>query len=448
MDKLFLIYRKELSPEVRDEFNKDFISSDKLMLILMYVQWLAASTVGGLVYGHYLLGIIGGAIVSIIATLLFIFARGKAICRIGMGALLSVFAGIFITQQHGLIEAHFMYFVGVTIVIRYRDVVPLLAHAVTIIIHHMGGMHLFQMRGVEIGGVPIIVFNWGTWIPMFLHMGVAVISVIIGAYLIYNNTLQFFDSTDLAIRLKLKSSQLNDIAKSVKLSVGTVFQESSNLTDASKKMSDGAGRQSSVVEEVAASMEQMVANIANSSDNAMNTEQIALKAYKDADQAGEAVNDVVKKMTQIAEKITIIEEIARQTNLLALNAAIEAARAGEAGKGFAVVASEVRKLAERSQVAALEINQLSGASVESTTRTGEMLEELIPGIRKTSELIQEISMASKEQSHGVEQVNSAIRELDNTIQESTLISVDIADKAKLLNQETTNLQNQVDLLNE
>jgi len=38
--------------------------------------------------------------------------------------------------------------------------------------------------------------------------------------------------------------------------------------------------------------------------------------------------------------------------MLALNAAIEAARAGVHGKGFAVVAAEVRKLAERSQVAA------------------------------------------------------------------------------------------------
>src|SRR3546814_16281869 len=87
-------------------------------------------------------------------------------------------------------------------------------------------------------------------------------------------------------------------------------------------------------------MEEMAANSQQNTDNAQQTEKIAIKAAQDMKEGSAAVTQTVESMKQIADKIGIIGEIARQTNLLALNAAVEAARAGDHGKGFAVVAAE------------------------------------------------------------------------------------------------------------
>jgi methyl-accepting chemotaxis protein len=190
-------------------------------------------------------------------------------------------------------------------------------------------------------------------------------------------------------------------------------------------------------------MEQMSANIRQNADNALQTEKIAVKSAADTLEGGKAVEQTVAAMKEIASKINIVGEIARQTNLLALNAAIEAARAGEHGKGFAVVASEVRKLAERSQVAAQEIGRLSVTSVDVAERAGEMLQQIVPDIQRTASLVQEISASSKEQDAGAEQINKAIQQLDQVIQQNAGTAEEMSSTAEELSSQAEQLQSVV-----
>jgi methyl-accepting chemotaxis protein len=240
--------------------------------------------------------------------------------------------------------------------------------------------------------------------------------------------------------MKTMVNKLRNVVADVKTASSNVASGSEQLSAGAQQMSQGTTEQAASTEEASSSIEEMNATIRQNSDNAMQTEKIALKSASDATESGKAVSQTVAAMKDIAQKISIIEEIARQTNLLALNAAIEAARAGEHGKGFAVVASEVRKLAERSQSAAGEISQLSSSSVQIAEQAGQMLAKLVPDIQKTAELVQEITASSKEQSGGADQINGAIQQLNQVVQQNAGAAEEMASTAEELASQADQLQ--------
>jgi methyl-accepting chemotaxis protein len=235
-------------------------------------------------------------------------------------------------------------------------------------------------------------------------------------------------------------ARLTQVVGDVNSGAQSLASASEEVSATSQMLSQSASEQAAGVEETSASLEQMTASISTNTENARVTDGMATQAAREAAEGGEAVKATVVAMKQIAKQIGIIDDIAYQTNLLALNAAIEAARAGEHGKGFAVVAAEVRKLAERSQVAAQEIGEVATNSVELAERAGSLLDQMVPNIRKTSELVQEITAASEEQSAGVGQINAAVGQMNQTTQQNASSSEELAATAEEMSTQAEQLQ--------
>jgi methyl-accepting chemotaxis protein len=243
--------------------------------------------------------------------------------------------------------------------------------------------------------------------------------------------------------METMAAKLKQVVGEVRASAHALSSASEEVSTAAQSISRGASEQAASVEETSASIEQMNASITQNSENANVTDGMAVRAAKQAGEGGEAVEQTVRAMKEIAKKISIIDDIAYQTNLLALNAAIEAARAGEHGKGFAVVAGEVRKLAERSQVAAHQIGEMAESSVAVAEKAGKLLAEIVPATKNTSDLVQEIAAASQEQSSSVGQINTSMTQLNQITQQNASSSEELAATAEEMSSQADKLQHVV-----
>ncbi len=244
----------------------------------------------------------------------------------------------------------------------------------------------------------------------------------------------------LALSVNTMINHLQNIVRNIDEKSSFFVKESNEFNQLSHRIADDAIRQATLTGEVSSSMAQMTDNIDKNSENAKGAERISINASLILKDLVEAAESSILNIKQINKRIAVIGEISRQTNILALNAAIEAARAGEHGKGFSVVAAEVRKLAERSRVAASEIEGFSVDSVKTIEDVQRKIETLVPEIEKTVKMIGLISDSGAEQQLGSHQINSAVNQLNDISQQTASTSEDLANFAIKLTQESEELK--------
>ncbi len=252
---------------------------------------------------------------------------------------------------------------------------------------------------------------------------------------IANGNLNIKFNTDKALKgvyhsMFSMSEKLKEIIANVMAGSENIAGASQQLSSGAQSISSGVSEQAASAEEVSSSMEEMAANILQNSENALKTMDISGKSSNSAEQVAFASEDSMNAVKEIYAKINVVVEIAEKTDLLAINAAVEAARAGDQGRGFAVVAAEVRKLAERSSIAASEIVALAENGLRLTEESNTKLKSIVPDIQETSRLVEEIVSASKEQEVGVNQVNTAIQQLSMVTQQNASSSEEMASSSE------------------
>ncbi|MDD2267370.1 EAL domain-containing protein [Sulfuricurvum sp.] len=156
-------------------FREHFLQADKVMLVIIAVQWFIATFITSISYNTYLYGFVGGGMITLILVFSYRFFKGTQVMRALVGIGMMLFSLIYIQQHLGRIEMHFHVFIALAILSIYKDIVPVFVAAATTIVHHLIFNYL-QLYEVSLFNMPVMVFNYGCGMDIVLLHAIFVIA--------------------------------------------------------------------------------------------------------------------------------------------------------------------------------------------------------------------------------------------------------------------------------
>ena len=238
----------------------------------------------------------------------------------------------------------------------------------------------------------------------------------------------------------VSSGDLQEISKALSSEVKDTAKRSMNVAASTEEMDANISSIASAMEEsttnlnlVVTAAEEMTSTIAEIARNAEKARSISEGAVSQSSSASGKMDILGKAAKEIGKVTDTISEISEQTNLLALNATIEAARAGEAGKGFAVVANEIKELAIQTADATRDIKKQIDAIQSTTSLAVDEIQMISKTITDINEIVvtiatsvEEQSVVTKEISGNIAQASQGIALVNENINQSSSVSNEIA----------------------
>lgn len=261
----------------------------------------------------------------------------------------------------------------------------------------------------------------------------------------------------LGMTLVSLSEKLNGLIATIVELAERVARDATVVSDSSYALSQGAAVQAASIQELTASVHEVLQKTNMNAHSAKEADALSKNAKALANLGNTEVNQLLASMDDIGVSargiqkiIRVIDDIAFQTNILALNAAVESARAGSAGRGFAVVAQEVRRLATTTANAAKEtvgLIEKSISHVDAGTQlakvTAVRLGEIVTEVEKASDLIGVIATGSLDQTVSIEQITIGLSMVSSVVQTNVATSEESAAASETLSYRAAQLKETV-----